>query len=94
MGNVGGEDVGTFARLGCHWKRWESLREKLRIKKKMEVRLWGNEREGRSFCSEKERKEVEELENMKRWGRWREWKEKKCLVTVGEKWRNENTPSG
>ena len=45
------------------------------MKKKTEVRLWGNKREGRSFCREKERKEIEELESMKRWGRWREWKE-------------------
>ena len=47
------------------------------IEEKMKVRLWGNEREDKSFCREKERREFEELENVKRRGRDEENEQKK-----------------
>ena len=49
----------------------------VRIEEDKKSEWEGNERKGRSFCSEKERRKVGELENVKRWRSWGEWKGKK-----------------
>ena len=44
----------------------EKFEREVEIEEKMKVRLWGNERKGKNFWREKERREFEELENVKR----------------------------
>ena len=59
------------------------MREKLRLKKKMKVRLEGNEREAEGFCREgyREYEMVREMKRMKR-------------KTVGNRWRKKDEEAG